>query len=364
MDSVSRYGFINAKLRARIGQIHSSDTLDRMIKAPTLVEAISVLKGTKHEELANIYDKTGDLQQVELALMEEEIKVHREIISHVDSTVASFVSVLLERVEEENIKNVLRLWFSSVLLHHEISYRVGYINKEKIVYDINYTKIVNALSWKDVVEAFLNTPYYDVLSSYSEEQIRSNGLFDTEIALDHLWYKRLFDAISTLSSTDKEVASKIYNVDVDLKNILYLIRYGYYHVLPSIRLAKIFIPYARVYSLLSAKISSGNITFDEAKVIVKRAYPAIGDLFSKLEEKGEIAAGNHTELAYDTLEIENYLAQRRKKEFTSILSGDPFTIGTLLSYIFLYKNECHMIRAILSAKYYNWSEDQIRRELN
>ena len=43
MDSVSRYGFINSKLRARIGKMRSSDLIDRMIKAPNLVEAVSCL---------------------------------------------------------------------------------------------------------------------------------------------------------------------------------------------------------------------------------------------------------------------------------------------------------------------------------
>lgn len=364
MDSVSKYGFINAKLRARIGAMHSDDMIDKMIKAPTLVEAVSVLKSTKHDKLAEIYDKTGDLQQVELSLFTDEIAIHREIISYLDDSTAEFVQILLERVEGENIKNALRLWYSSVLLHHQMSYRAGYISRDKIVYDINWVKIINATSWKDVVSAFAGTPYHSIIASYSEEDVSSRGLFEIEMAIDHLWYSRLFEGMSHLSRTDREVAEKIYNADVDLKNILYLIRYGFYHQLPPARLSGVFIPYARIYSMLSGAISRGEVTFDLAKDAVRKVYPSLGELFSALQDKGELAAGNHTELAYDTLNIENYLASRRRKEFTSILAGDPFTIGTLLSYIFLYKSECHMIRAVLSAKYYNWSEDQIRRELN
>lgn len=363
MDSVSRYGFINAKLRARIGAMHSSDVMDRMIKAPSLVESISLLKGTNHESLAEVYDKTGDLQMVELELFSEEIGVHRDVISYLDKNTSEFVSILLERVEVENVKNALRLWYSAGILHHQISYRAGYIYKEKIVHNINYTKVVNSLSYKDVLSAFSSTPYYDVLSRFSEEGISRDGLFEVELALDHLWYDRLYASFSSLSKADRAVAEKIYNVDVDLKNVLYLIRYGFYHKVTGERMSKAFVPYSRIYSLLKNKIASGSVSFEEAKKIIKKVYPSFGELFGELENKGELS-NSHTELAYGTLKLENYLGERRKKEFVSILSGDPFTIGTLLAYIFLYKNECHMIRGILSAKYYGWDEDQIRRELN
>jgi len=363
MDSVSRYGFINAKLRARIGAMHSSDMMDRMIKAPSLVEAISLLKGTGYEALSDVYDKTGDLQMVELELFSEEIRVHREVIRYLDKNTSAFVSILLERVEVENVKNALRLWYSAGVLQHQISYRSGYIYKEKIVHNINYTKVVNSLSYKDMLSAFASTPYFEVLARFSEERIAQDGLFEVELALDHLWYDRLFASCSSLSRTDREVAEKIYNVDVDLKNVLYLIRYGFYHQIPGDRMSKVFVPYSRIYALLKSRIASGSVSFDEAKKIIKKVYPSFGELFGELESKGELT-NSHTELAYGTLKLENYLGERRKKEFVSILSGDPFTIGTLLAYIFLYKNECHMIRGILSAKYYGWDEDQIRRELN
>ena len=51
MDRVSRYSYINAKLRARIGLMAGSSLLEDMIKAPNLSEAIAVLSGTKYDSL-------------------------------------------------------------------------------------------------------------------------------------------------------------------------------------------------------------------------------------------------------------------------------------------------------------------------
>ena len=159
------------------------------------------------------------------------------------------------------------------------------------------------------------------------------------------------------------MAEKVYTVDADLKNILNLIRYGFYHHCDSARLSRVFIARGSLYSILEKKVSKGELTFADAREIIKRRYPEVNEQLGQMEARGELST-SHGELAYGTLAIENYLAKRRRKEFTSILSGDPFTIGTILSYIYLCRSEDNTIKAILSAKYYGWSEDQIRREVN
>ena len=363
MDSVSRYGYINAKLRARIGSMTSSGILDSMIKAPNLGEAIASLSGTQYDELAQVYARTADLQQVELALFSREVDVHKDIIHALDPRPASFVSVLLEKSEIENIKNAIRLWYSAKVLNHSMSYRASYIYRDRIVNDIDWTRIINALTWDEIASAFRDSVYAPVFQTHGGEEIQNNGLFSFEIGLDHLWFERVYAGLAHLSRADREVATRIYDVDVDLKNILNLIRYGFYHHCDSARLSRVFIARGSLYSILEKKVSKGELTFADAREIIKRRYPEVNEQLGQMEARGELST-SHGELAYGTLAIENYLAKRRRKEFTSILSGDPFTIGTILSYIYLCRSEDNTIKAILSAKYYGWSEDQIRREVN
>ena len=82
MSKVSDYAFVNAKLRARIGIMRSSHLIDAMIKAPSLGEAVSKLEGTRFGHIAEVYRSTGDLQQAELSMMEEEIASYREIAGY------------------------------------------------------------------------------------------------------------------------------------------------------------------------------------------------------------------------------------------------------------------------------------------
>ena len=360
MGKVSEYAFINAKLRARIGQMHSSTMLSDMIKASTLSEAIAVLKDTKYSRLVSVYAETGDLQAVELALLEEEIRTYREVISYLKGHEVSLLSVLLEKVEMENIKNAVRLWYSSVVRSHQITYRSSYIYKDVIVHPVDYNAIINARDYEGVRKAFSDTIYEPVVNSFSLEDIKKEGLFPLEIKFDHLWFDRLFSSISGLRGEDREVSSAIYYVDMDLKNILLFVRYSLYHHLSSEHLKAVLIPYGHIYEeIMRRNILDKADNLDDIRAVVGHHYPSVmADLKDIRKNDDELTTAD--ENASHILMIEDYLAGTRKKEFLKILSGRPFNIGIALSYFFLYKDEDRMIRSILSAKFYKWDVARIR----
>ena len=156
MSRVSDYSFVNAKLRARIGVMHDSHLIDEMIKAPTLVEAVAKLDGTRFAHIAEVYRSTGDMQQAELSMVEEEIATYREIASYLPDRPSGFLTVLLEKAEMDNLKNALRLWYSEVVRHHHISFRSAYVCRAVIVHRIDYVLTVNGIVLSD-------TSYADVL---------------------------------------------------------------------------------------------------------------------------------------------------------------------------------------------------------
>ena len=364
MGKVSDYAFINGKLRARIGLMKYSSYVDEMIKAPSMVELIGVLRNTRHKGLADAYDMTGDLQMVELALLEEEIDTHHEIAAYLKGRKGEFVDVVLEKVELDNLKNALRLWFSNVVREHQISYRSGYLYKKRIVHEINYDRIINASDYKGVLDAVSETPYIDVMKSFSFDDIAEHGLFDLEIALDHKWFKRVFASMSHLSTEDRLVANRIYMVDCDLKNILLFIRYYYYYVNVSIaELRNVLIPFGYVYSEMKDKgVLDKPNPLEAVRSIVKRKYPTLLESLADVR-KNDDELTSRDENARHIIQMEDYLNITRRKEFSRILTGNPFTIGVVLAYLFIYKNENALIRAILSAKYYGWNEKRIREEL-
>ncbi len=363
MGKVSDYGYANAKLRARIGSIRDSRIIDDMIKAPNLVEAISALKDSRHSHLVDIYSKTGDLQQVELALFSEEISSYREVAGMLPGKSSDFVKVLLEKLEIENLKNAIRMWYSEVVRQHSIRFRAGYLYNNEIVWPIDWLHIINASDFSGVLAAVKDTPYEKVLSGYGQSQIASKGLFDLEIALDHLYFDSLFSAVSGLSKEDRDIANSIYLVDIDLKNILLLIRYGYYHEIGKEELFRVIIPYGAVYQeVIKRRLLDSSDSVSVLRSIISGRYSEVAEEIDRVRRMSDDLT-TRAENAESILHIEQILGNIRKKEYRRILSGDPLSIGVILAYFFLANNEDAMIRAVLSAKLYRWSEEKIREEI-
>lgn len=363
MGKVNDYASVVAKLRARIGLMRDSSTIDNMIKAPTLAECINILASTRHSSLVDIYSKTGDLQQVELQLFVDEVHNYLSISKMLPSRASKFLNVLLSKLEIENLKNALRLWYSEAVRHHSIRYRASYLYKDMIVNPINWDGIINASSYGLVLDALKDTPYHSVLAAFSYESISSNGLFDLEIALDQYYFRHLMESVEKLNKEDRALATDLYSVDIDLKNILLLVRYGYYHELSIGQLRKIIIPFGLIYKEFT-KVNStqGTDLLKNMRRIVGTKYPDIRVEIDDVRRSNDDLT-NKDDNAKQILLIENYLGSVRKKEYTHMLVGNPFSIGVVLAYFFLSSGEDSMIRAILSAKFYNWSEEKIREAI-
>ncbi len=364
MGRVSDYAFINAKLRARIGIMRSESAIDEMIKAPTLSEAIAKLDGTRFARLAEVYRATGDLQQVELALVDDEIASYREVASYLEERSRGYITMLLEKVEIDNLKNALRIWYSAAIRGHQINSRAPYIEKRLIVHPIDYDRIVNASSFQDIVHALSATPYAGIAREFADRDLGVTGLFPLEIALDHLWFGQLEAAAEALAKEDRKIAEAIFSVDVDLKNILFLIRYRFYYSLGPEEMKDVILPYGTI-GREAARM--GSLPADEMMArmtgIVSRRYPAIMEEIDDIRGMSDDLT-SQDENAMQILRIENYLAATREKEYSRLLLGNPFSIGVVLAYFFIRRQQDGLVQAVLSAKYYNWEEGKIREALH
>jgi V/A-type H+-transporting ATPase subunit C len=361
MDASSRYGFINAKLRARIGLMRESHLLQDMEKTSNLVDAVSCMRDTGFAKVAKVYDETGDLQEMEYVLLTGEIGSYQEVAAALDAKPAAFVMQLLGKIEEDNLKNAIRLWFSSIVRLHSIRYRSEYLCKMKIVNDINWNALINATDWKGVVASVKGTFYEPILSSFTQDKIHQFGLFDVETAIDEGWYARLMASLDLLPREDQEVARKIFLSDFDLKNLLNLIRFGWYYRMDAKRLRTTIFPWGRLYGSkeVDAYIASPVDSRDPG-MMVKRFYPQLSDEIQKVV--GESKEGLHSEeaMARETLRLERYLQNVRSKEYHQLLSMNPFTIAVPLAYFYLYRDMDASIRAILNGKYYGYCDEDIR----
>jgi V/A-type H+-transporting ATPase subunit C len=351
---LGKYAFINAKLRTRISEILSEDFFDRLIRAPSLPEAIQLFRGTSFDFLESVYSQTGDIKMLELELLKREIYLYREIEGYLTGDIRSFILSLALYYEIYNLKNVLRLWFDSTVRGRAIGEAVGYIVRESILNPLPIDAILNADSMDQIIESLQETPYSDVLRKAAGRVESQESLFAAEIELDRFFYMQLLQNIQELVSKDREIARKIIGVEIDIQNVNWLIRFKSVYDLPLEEAIRCIIPQGRSMDEETARrIYTSENPSEMLSAFIKKIYPA---LLSTASSQSQDSASRF-------LLLEAVLNQILMQEVRRALQGYPFTIGTILAYFVLKKEEIKRILTLINAKNYELSEERIRRIL-
>ena len=346
---VSEYGYINAKLRARLSRILTEEFRRAMIDAAGMEEAVQVLGNHGYESATGAWNKTGDIQNVEFELFKNHIANYRMVIKNTDGEVKDFTSVLSIKPEIENIKTALRLWYGSRIKKRPIGYRSSYLYKDKIYENIEWSGLINAVGYDDVSNVFQNTVYREIFKKHSIIDSH-DSIFDIEISLDKLYYSFLIENSKRLSQEDRRVINEILSTEIDLQNISWLIRYRHFYKMEFSELKKIIIPGGHGLELETL----GKQDEDTAQAIspfdlLKKDYPELSAV--NISDKHNFSG--------QAVMFEQLLDEARKRKFTSILSGYPFTIGIILVYFFMSGRELNFIASVLNGKNYRFTSKRI-----
>ena len=351
---LSKYAFINAKLRTRISEILSDEFFDRLITAPSLPEAIQLFRNTPFSFLESVYSETGDIKMLELELLKREMYLHREIGDYLKGEARSFVAALSLYYEIANLKNVLRLWFDRTVRGRTIGGAVGYIIRERIQNALPIDAILNADSMGQIIASLTETPYANVLERAAERVESLKSLFPAEIELDRFFYMQLLQEIKGLEAKDREIAARIIGVEIDIENLNWLIRFKSAYDLSLDESIRYIIPRGYGTDAETARqIYASDDASEMLSSFVKKKYPALTSMLSSGSQDS----------ASRFLLMEAVLHQILMQETSRLLLGNPFTIGTILSYFFLKKEEIRKILTLINAKNYEVSEGRLRRIL-
>ena len=350
-SAVKKYSFINAKLRTRISKLLSDDTYDALIRAPSLVEAVQLLKNTPYAVLESIYSQTGDIKSAELHLYKTEILIFHDVERRVDGDTRRFCSALTTYYEVENVKRAVRLWFDRVIRGRDIEDFRSYLCRETIHYPLAPDAIIQAPDYSGVVEALKDTPYARFFGESVPDIQKMNSLFAFEVALDKYYYAEVRKAIEDLSAADARIARRLVGVEVDLLNINRIIRFKTIYNLPLQQALKYSIPFG----------------FEVNQETIARAYDQdrVSEVFDALLKKHKGLAGMFKEQGQDSSSRLELIAQILEyiimREVKRMLVGNPFSIGIILAYFILKKNELKKLMMILNAKHYMIKPEDIHK---
>ena len=348
-SALSKYAFINSKLRGRISKILPDEIFDRLIKAPSVDAALDILKDTDFSQLQEIYSSTGDLKKGELELLKKEIELYIDIKRYVHVESLKFINALLYKFEIDNLKNAIRIFFDRKVRNHSDP-NIHYILYEPIIHDIPIDVIINADNFDEIAGVCEDTPYNAIIKKYSSLAEKQNSLFRMEVAFDHFYYENLLSVSKKLDKADREIVTRIIGVEIDLQNINWLIRLKKSYDLSLEQVMTAIVPggFNLNQSIISELYRAQNVT-TILQDFVKGKYPGLTALLST----------QVSDSSSRLLLIHRILEEIRKQEVRRLLTGYPFSIGIILVYLILKSNELKKIRTILNAKMYNLPTQRI-----
>jgi len=349
-DRLSKYAFINAKLRARLSKIFPSEVFEELARASSLESMLAMLRETPFRELDTTYKATGDLKQVELKLIEYEIGLYRELKGHVHRDTAGFLDALLVRYEIDNLKNAIRVFFDRVIRSRPINPGSEYILYEPIIHAMPIDKILYAESFEEIAVLLEGTGYEAIIRGHMDKVEQDSSLFRLEIAFDHWYYAQLLSAVGRLSRQDRRIVYRLIGAEIDTENISLVVRLKTFYDVSRELLESCIIPGGAVVKASLAEALSREET----------AATVLGDIIAgHYAEYTTLLSAQATGNTSGLVLIGRILEEIRQQEIRRILTGDPFTIGIILVYFLLKRKELSTLRRILTAKQYGRQLDTL-----
>jgi V/A-type H+-transporting ATPase subunit C len=210
--------------------------------------------------------------------------------------------------------------------------------------------IVNADNFEEIAGVCSGTPYDQIVKKYGHTVESQGSLFRMEVAFDHFYYQNLLASIAKLDRRDRETALRLTGVEIDLQNINWIIRFKNFYDLPLEAVMAAIVPggFNLDKAVMGELYSAQNVT-SVLHGFVKRKYPGLSALLS----------AQTSDSTSRLMLIRRILEEIMKQEVQRILAGYPFTIGIILSYFILKRNELKKIRTILNAKHYGIEKERI-----
>jgi len=347
---ISKYSFINAKLRARISNILPDEIFDHLAKASSIDAALAVLRGSAFASLEEVYSNTGDIKLAELDLLKYEIDLYRGVRKSLHENSKQLIDSLLCEFEIDNLKNAIRIYFSRKIRKNWDETVIHYLLYDPIIHNIPIDMIINATSLDEIAGLCEKTPYAQIIRKHESIVASEGSLFRLEISLDHFYYNNLLATIKKMDSDDRTIALKLIGVEIDLQNIRWIIRLKDFYDLSLQEALSVIIPGgSQINATVMEELYRASNVTAVLQRFVKEIYPALSALLSSQ------VSDNTSRL----LLILRILDEIRKHEVERILSGYPFTVGIILAYFILKNNELKKLRMILNAKQFGISQERI-----
>jgi V/A-type H+-transporting ATPase subunit C len=344
--AANEYGFINARIRGMKSRFLTIGTYENLLQAGSYPDFIKILSGTYYGQIMSRHSQSSVPSPDELAIIlsQDFADVTSNLSRSLTGKVREFANTFLEMFLAESVKSIIR------------GLHVG-LEKDEILRFSVPTSPAQAALFQTLVDARSVQRMIDLLPQWDLKvslltRVPSYQEFDStaplEVAIEEWYLRNMLDSLKEFSKTEQDRVLDILEPRVLLKNVLTGLRATLLQLEPRV-LEISLIRFSRTREITEALMNAKTWREVLAK-LDSTQYSALGGRLARLYEETN-------DLANVELTIEDYLAQRIKRQMTAF----PFHLGTVIGFFSLKQYEVRNIRSIAVGIERGESAETIRR---
>lgn len=342
MKQTMEYSALTTKIRAMLRGRLTAEEYGQLIQLRSVSEVAAYLKhNTRYmkvlRDVNEAYIHRGYLETLLRDLLKADLAAFYPFLNTAQKF---FLNVFTVRGEIEIIKVFLRLLYSK----HSERFQVGKRGKELHTKGFEPERFAEAGSFSEFVQMLRHTQYYPMLSTFVGDETRQN-LFDLEMSLDMYCTNLAQDyAKKYLKEEERNIVRKMYGTEIDLDNLLFILRAKKYYAFPPEKI----LPYLirRGGRLKRQHISeiAESTDFEEAiRLIGTTRYAQAFDVQERFLEKG----------------AREFLLH----EFLHTFAANPYSIAAPLCYLHIKETEIQNMVTVIEGIRYGLPPEKIRDKI-
>lgn len=329
MISSIKYSYVNARVKSRAGELLEEKDLIQLMESESLGEVLSLLADTPYADELSKLPESPTVEEVETALYSSFVDDFITLTNSAKEESKDFLMELLRKFEVEDLKAILRM------KHARVTEEISLFPSEK-VFRRGLRKLLEASDVSELVALLEGTMYKDILERELPEYEKEGRILSLEIALDNDLYDALRRKMDALSFADEHVVQRLIGILHGSTNIMTTLRCKLGGI-DAEEFRKYLLPYG--YGI---EIKDLLVAEDVKSAILSLPSEPYGRILSealpKFEDTGSLVP---LELA-----LRKVLLEESKR----YLAGDPFNIGTIMSFLNLKEIEMKNLRTIVASR--------------
>ena len=345
---VSNYANVYARIRARVGDIIADGKIRELIEARPS-DFMPLLMDTAYkEQLTRAGVTTLDARRIEDALKAELVSQYVMVLRSTKGAIRDIFFVILRRLEVKNLKALLRTKATDIRTAAGIEPLMFPVEE---VFKRRMSKLKDLDALADLM-SHVESPYREVLENAYPEYETTGRLLVLERALDEEICGAIWKQTEELGGDDREIVRKIVGTELDLTNIMTVLRCKAEEIPPG-KIKSYVLPYAYLVDFAADALNEAILAENVGTAI--RAMPAspYTDVLIRVLP------------LYDTektlIPFEEALWRHFAIVVRKTLKGYPINIGTIIGFLYLKELEIQNLCTIAVGKENNLPAEEIAK---